>query len=291
MGLWDSIKKVGRGVAAVGTGGASEVAIQGYNAVTNKGGLGDGMFGGVRQAQAGDSSNYDYGGDPAYAQRMRDYYGQRGDAAQGRGAYQLDRRAATDAMVGFGGAMGDDRFARDEQEKALEMYRAAASGEAPSVARAHMRAGLEESSRLGQNMVAGAPGANPLLAATNAANASADAARRSTATTAAMEADEIARAREGYAGVAGAMRSADQAGAQSWLNAGQFGMGVEGQQAGLEMQQRGLNDEQQRAYEMYREQMERDALAGRMGYGNAQTQASMGNAGKFVGAKGMMGGK
>jgi hypothetical protein len=286
MGFWDTVKKVGRVGIGIGTGGASEVAIGGYNAATGKGGLADGVFGGVKQAQAGDSSNYDYGGDPEYAKNLRAYLGERTQDATQRTAYQMDRSAADAAMAGFGGAMGNDGDARYQQRQALDMYRSAAEGKGPSVAASQMQAGLEESSRLGQNMAAGAVGANPLLASTNAAGASADAARRSTSAAAALRAQEIDAARAGYAGLASGMRSADQAAADRWLSSGQFGMGVEGQQAGLEMQQRGLNDAQQQAYENFQLQVNRDALAGRMGYGNAQTSASQTNANNSVARRG-----
>lgn len=260
MGIFDSIRK--------GINGATKS----FTGIDVGAGPGDAIFGKVKTAQAGDSSNYDYGGDPAYAQKMRDYYQQRTDAAGGREAYQIDRS-------GFNEAYRNEGRARAEQQQALDMYQSAAEGNAPSVAEAQQQQGLEEASRMGQNLVAGAPGVNPLLAATNASAASADAARRSNSATAAMRAQEIADARAGYAGLAGAMRGADAARAGSML-------GAEQAQGGFEMQQRGLNDEQQRAYEMYRAQMERDALAGRMGYGNAQTQVSMANAGNSVARRG-----
>lgn len=296
MGFWGT---VGRVAAGVGTMGGSEVYRAGSK-LLGGGGVGDNLFGGVRKAGPGDQNLYEYGGSPERAQEMRDYLRQRAEGAAGRAAPQLDRSAVDNAMRRFGGAYAgnaaafrDEGQSREEQMRALGMYRDAAEGRGESVAAAQMRQGLEESSRMGQNLAAGAVGANPLLAYSNAAAASADAARRSTSTAAALRAQEIAEARAGYAGLSGQMRQGDlsRAGAMldrgnAALGAGQFGFGAEQAQAGLEMQNRGMNDANEQAYMQNLLQMERDALGGRVGYGNALLGASQTNAQTSLGRRG-----
>ncbi len=288
MAFWDTVKRIGTGVATMG---ASEIG---------GGGLGDTAFGKVKTAQTGNSADYDYGGDPAYAKQFREYLQGRAYAAERQGAPQLDRSSVDNAMGGFNralagqsGALRDEHAARLQQQQALGMYRDAASGNAPSVAAAQQQQGLDEASRTGQNIAAGAIGANPLLAASNASAASADAARRSTTSAAMLRAQEIDAARAGFAGLSGQMRQGDLARGQSYLDrgqaalgAGQLGFGAEQAQAGLEMQQRQMSAQERQAYDQFQMQVNRDALAGRMGYGNSQAQVSMANAGNSAQRRG-----
>lgn len=261
---------------------------------------GDTAFGRVTGVKTGDSKDYDYGGSPEYAAQMRQHLSDRAGQAQGRQAYQLDRSSVdnamgqqTDAMRGQAGALANERNARAAQNEALGMYRDAALGRGPSVAAAQQQQGLEDASRMGQNLAAGAVGANPLLAASNAASASADAARRSTTAAAQMRAQEISDARQGFAGLTGQMRQGDLARGQAYLDrgqsalgAGQFAFGAEQAQGGLEMQQRGMNDLQEQAFQGFLGQMNQAALQGRMGYGNAQLQASQANAANSLAKRG-----
>jgi hypothetical protein len=270
MGIFSSISK------GIG-GGVKELTGIDVNA-----GPGDALYGKVKTAQAGDANNYAYLGSAEEEAKYRNALQGKADAAQGRGAYQMDMSGVDGAMSGQQEALGMDADARGSQRDALGLYRDAARGNAPSVAAAQQEAGLQEATRSGRNMAASAVGVNPLLAAGNAASASADMARRTTSDAAALRAREIAEARAGYAGLAGTMRGQDQSRAQGFLAGGDLSLRGEMGQGQLEMQQRGLNDSRSRDYQQFVQGVNSDALAAKTAYGNAQTQASIANANNSV---------
>jgi hypothetical protein len=288
MGLWNKIKK--------GVGGV----VKNYTGIDLNKGPADTLFGKAKTAQVADKSNYQYGGSEDYQNAERARLSGAAAGAQNRGAYQVDRSAIDGAMATGQNAINrqnasfaDEKMARMRQNEAATMFRDAAQGKGESVAAAQQRAGLEDASRQAQNQAANAVGVNPLLATANATSASQDAARRSVAGAAALRAQEIAEARQGYAGIAGDMRAGDIARGQAALQGGQFGLsmgqlGFEGAQAqaGLEMQQRGLNDQQQLAYEQYLQRLNEGTLQGNIAYGNALTGTSTSNASNSVAVRG-----
>lgn len=288
MGLWSSIKK--------GVGGL----VKNYTGIDLNKGPADTLFGKAKTVQVADKSNYQYGGSEDYQNAERARLSGAAAGAQNRGAYQVDQSAiggamatGENALARQGSAFADEKDARMRQLDASNMYRDAAEGKGESVAAAQQRAGLEDASRQAQNQAANAVGVNPLLAASNATSASQDAARRSTAGAAALRAQEIAEARQGYAGLAGEMRAGDIARGDAALRGGQLGLsmgelGFSGAQAqaGFEMNQRGLNDQQQLAYEQYLQRVNEGTLQGSIAYGNALTGTSTSNASNSVAVRG-----
>jgi hypothetical protein len=78
------------------------------------------------------------------------------------------------------------------------------------------------------------------------------------------------------------MRGQDQSRAGVALAGGDLSLRGEMGQAGLEMQQRGLNDARSRDYQQFVQGVNSDALQAKTAYGNAQTQASIANASNSV---------
>lgn len=234
--------------------------------------------GDVQQAKTANPQFYQYGNSRDYENSLRDYLQGQQAGAGGRSTYQLDRSGVNSAVSGQREALSREMQARDAQGQALDLAARAARGETPSEAEALARKGQEEAARTGQNLAASQIGANPLLAASNASAASADAARRSTAEAAALRAREMATARDQYAGLATTMRSGDVASGDAYLRGGDLSLRGETAQGQLEQGQRGLNDEQSQAYQNYVLSMNRDALGGQTAFGRDYTSASTSNA-------------
>lgn len=164
------------------------------------------------------------------------YRGMGQQAAQ-RGAYQIDySSAAADRQRA--------EAARYDQQDAMGMARAAAQGTAPS--RAELLGQRMVGDSLDAQMAAAASARGGPLAQAGAMNAAAAQAaqqqQRGVNDIAALRADEMARAREAYAGQAAGIRQQDYAGAQQAAQMAQA-------QAQSEWQQRQMNQQAQMGYE------------------------------------------
>jgi hypothetical protein len=243
---------------------------------------GDTFYGGVKQAGPGDRNDYRMGGSAEYENAMRDYYKGQAGAAQGRAGVDLDTSRMDSAMGARRADLRRELGARDMQEEAAGMYRDAAYGKGPSVAEAQMASGLKRSAEAGQNIAANMVGANPLLANAQATSTAQGAARDAVNDAAALRAREIADARAGFAGVSSDMRGMDQSRAAGNLQAGSLGLQAGQLQAGLDVDQRRLNDQMAQNYEGLLNDFNKSALQGGMAYGNSVAQTSMANANNSV---------
>lgn len=230
-------------------------------------GVGAGVFGSILGGKAGkrtfeqsnyakgpdyDSNAFNYGGSGQAA--TQEIAGSRGMgyAAQARQGPQVNYGAA-DQSRGLGLA------ARGGQGEAGDLYRAAALGQGPSAAQAQLRMGLDQatasqyalanSARGGALGLAGAQQQAQSQAALMAGQAAQQAA--------VLRAQEQQAGMAGYAGVMGQQRGQD-------LQA----QGLDAQQAqyqaGLEMQQRGLNSTDQRFFEQQAMEIQRMRMQGAM---------------------------
>lgn len=188
-----------------------------------------------------------------------------GNDAQGREGAQLDN------------TLGDQ--SRMSQMDALEMYRQAALGNAPSVAQLQMKQALDESVRNQAAMASGARGQSALaLAGQNAAVNTALLHQGTAMNSSVLRAQEIDAARAGYGGMASGIRGYDES--RSATQAGlddanlnrndQYQLGMYGQAAGLsqaEVQARTAQNQQALAVWQYQDDMSRkendDARAAR----------------------------
>ena len=178
----------------------------------------------------------------AYANRAAQSQQRGGPVVDQSGTNLYDQRGLA-AATGQQGALSS-------QQDAMALQRDAAMGNAPSRAEILGQQQMQPIAAQQQSMAASARGpAGLAMAQRQAAGNTALSQVNSTANTQAMRADEMARARGDYAGAANAvaqqtnaMRASELAAQQQQAQQAQFG-------AGLEMQQRGLND--QRENNMY----------------------------------------
>lgn len=141
---------------------------------------------------------------------------QLGRTAQGREGVQMDNRLGNES--------------RSSQYEALGEIRKAALGEQPSVAELQMRSGLDQTMRNNAAMANSARGQAALaLTHQNAAINNSMAQQNIAAQSSILRAQEMAEARNAWMGGAGQIRGFDEQRA--------------GTQAGLDAQQRGLNDQ------------------------------------------------
>lgn len=220
-----------------------------------------------------------------------------GEVAAAREAPQLDysRANATQNMArtAFDSAGGDVHMGtgvdRNEQIDALALQRGAAQGTAPSQAQLLGRTMLDQSL---QNQLAGAASARggPAVQAAAGRQASIAAAgqqQQSLGQLAALRANEMATARDAYAGTAGTVRGQDYQGAATNIQRGGAYTTLGGQQAqqtltqgGLDMQQRAMNDNARQFYEGKRfdvqtAQLSTDLQNQAMDQGNHQFQVGL----------------
>jgi hypothetical protein len=150
--------------------------------------------------------------------------------------------------------------ARGETQNAVGLSRAAAEGNAPSVAQMQLRQGLDQANNQAAGMAAGARGGggNLALAARSAIQQQGQNAMTTNQNAAMLRANEMATARGQYMQGAQGMQTTDLA--QS------------GQQAALDAQQRNLNDARNQYYEGGLQRIYGAQQAGQSGY--QQQQAS-----------------
>lgn len=165
-------------------------------------------------------------------EKNMNYYGQRADAAQQRGAAQYNPGVAN--------------FSRNMQGSVYGEYDAAMRGQRPSVAEAQYQSSLDRNIAAQQASAASARGgaASRISAQRAAAEQGANMLGRSSADLAALRASEIAQARAGAAGLSSTMRAADEARAQQQLQADMYQRAINDQYS------LGLYGQRQRATEL-----------------------------------------
>lgn len=170
-------------------------------------------------------------------------YGGRAGAADDayRGYQDLARQAGdrTGAQADYTMALGDRANAaqaRAQQAQALDLQRAAALGQAPSVAQLQMRAGMDAAMRSQEAQRASARGAAGVAMADYGAAANIAASQQQTnQQMGILRAQEMAQARDAYMAGASGMRGMDYQAATQAAQMSQF-------QTEQEMRQREMND-------------------------------------------------
>lgn len=195
------------------------------------------------------------------ANREADRYLGMANAAQGRGAYQLDNSMANADRDAFNAQMGvgnSDRMlqlqALAQQQKSADRYDAMARGEGPSLARALMDTGMNNVRAQQASAAASARGpAGLAMAQQNAAANAANAGQQLAGQMGAVRAQEQLGAMQGYAqSVQGIQNAAAGIRGQDYGAAGMYnqsrGLSQQGSiaQGQLEANQRAMND----AYQM-----------------------------------------
>jgi hypothetical protein len=228
------------------------------------GGIASGALGsnpGVN-ANYGNAEGYTYSGDGnGYFDSQRKRLQDQELGAQQRTAYQTDWGQANHDYANAG-------VARSQQQALAENYQKVVNGQAgPSLAEQQMRAGQERAAQQQMVMAAGARGGTAaMLNAQRSAQAQGVLAQSAVNRDAGMmRTQEQQQARQEYAGLLGNMRSQDYA---ARAGSQQQAMG----QAGIEMQQRSLND--QRSATMLG--AEAQATAGKHAAAMGQLQGTMG---------------
>lgn len=147
----------------------------------------------------------------------------RGIASQGAGL--------TDQAQGFfGAAQGSIAQGGQARDQAFQMQRAAALGQAPSVAEGLLRQNADDAARAQLGMAAGARGGGALAAQRNASNVGAQLQLQAGQQAATLRAQEIAQARNALAGIANDYTGAG--GMQAGIGSGLLGQGMQAQQFG-----------------------------------------------------------
>jgi hypothetical protein len=248
--LWGGTKKVARVGAAIGTGGLSEVAIDGGKKLFGSGGdpgvLGTGQF----QVNA-PQVNMTAGNLPG-AQVYRDQAAQQQQMVQGRptpmvqGA-QLNTTRADEARGG-------------QQQLAADLL-AASRGQGPSVAQEQLRQGAEKNLAGAVALTNSTRGMGGAAAAGQLQAARAQVGQQMASDAALLRAQEVTQARGQLGGVLGDVRQADLATAsqQAQLE----------QQAGLANQQASLEDQARK------DQLTREYIAMGFDFAQAEAQAAM----------------
>jgi len=195
------------------------------------------------------------------ANREADRYLGMANAAQGRGAYQIDNSMANADRDAFNAQMGvgnSDRMlqlqALAQQQKSADRYDAMARGEGPSLARALMATGMNDVRAQQASAAASARGpAGLAMAQQNAAANAANAGQQLAGQMGAVRAQEQLGAMQGYAqSVQGIQNAAAGIRGQDYGAAGMYnqsrGLSQQGSiaQGQLEANQRAMND----AYQM-----------------------------------------
>jgi hypothetical protein len=190
-----------------------------------------------------DPLGYTYGLDPAYAGELRKRLEAQEQGALARQAYQAD----------FAQAQAD--YAR--QQALAGQYENVLAGKGMSLAELQMRQGQQQAMQQAAQTAASARGGTAgLMMAQRSAQQQAALGTAGVARDAAMlRAKEVAEARGQLGGLLGAMRQGSQAQTQT--------------QAQLEMQQRQLNDARAAAQLQAQLDVNREQLAGSMGYQGA----------------------
>lgn len=160
---------------------------------------------------------------PSLAQTEANRYRTAAGAADQRQGVQMD--------------LGNYNETRGDMQGALGLARAAATGNAPSVAQMQLRQGLDQANSQAAGMAAGARGGggNLALASRAALNQQGQNAMVTNQNAAMLRANEMATARQQYA--------------QTAQGLGQLDLSQSGTQAALDAQQRGLNDARNQYYE------------------------------------------
>jgi hypothetical protein len=240
---------IGAGMAGAGIAGA-----------VGSGALG--KVGGVQQPYV-DADGYTYGGDPRYYEEFRKRLEQQEKGALKRDAYQADFSQADADYANAG-------LARAQQQQLVDQYGAVVAGTAgPSLAEQQMRAGQTQAAAQAMQMAASTRGGTAAqLAAQRSAQQQATMGQAQVARDAAMlRAKEVQEARAAQAGLLSTMRQGDYAGRAGGQ---QQAMG----QAGLEAQQRALNDQRAMGLLGAEHNATMGKLQGSMGYQQASQQAS-----------------
>ena len=196
-------------------------------------------LGALKDPNSNVSRDYAYRGDWEAEARDRGRMRIAADAAGARGAYQADWRDANAAQASQAALMGQ--------------LQAASAGDPNSVAQRQLASGYDASAAQQAALAASARGslAARALAARTAGQATDDLRQRQTADAGALMAGEQMAARGRLAGLTGAVRGQDQTQA--------FG------QAGIEAQQRALNDAAQLGYVQNEMDVNKLGLQGRQG--------------------------
>lgn len=185
---------------------------------------------------------YLYGGRPGGANDEANRYAQMGAWSAENGAPQIDLNGA------YTGQMEQEGLSRNAQARGLEMLEKSALGQGTSVAAAQLQGGLAQSMRNQLQVAASGRGGGASLVAAGQ-NAAAQNAQMSSAANfqgAQLRAQEIANAQNNFSQQATQIRANDlqRAGMSAQLAT---------QQAQLEAQQHGLNQQGQLAYEAMRQ--------------------------------------
>lgn len=160
-----------------------------------------------------------------------------GEASQNRAGVRADYDIAQQyGMMGL--------QSRGDQRDALGLYREAALGRGPSAAQAQYQQAIDQQRAQAASMGASARGTGPQRAALQAMamQQAGLAGQQSAAGSAALRAQEMQAAMQGYGGMAGQIRGQDLQGMQQQAQMSQY-------QAQLEDSQRARNDQRQMGYE------------------------------------------
>lgn len=210
-----------------------------------------------------DAAGYEYGGDNQYYYKLRHRLEEQEKAAQARKAYQTDFSQADQDYA-------QQQQARGQQQAAVDEYGRVINGTAgPSLAEQQMRQGQSQAAQQAMQAAASTRGGTAgLLAAQRAAQTQGVLGQQQVAAQAGMlRAQEVQQARDAQAGLLASMRQGDQsarAGSQ------QQALG----QAGIEMQQRALNDQRAMGLLGAQHAATTATMEGTMAYQNANAQMS-----------------
>lgn len=209
------------------------------------------------------ATNYLYGGQPGAADADVNRFRTIGGALRDRAAPQADYTNADQAR-GFG--LQD----RGDQQNAVSLYRDAAMGNGPSAAQSQFQQGLDASLRAQQSIANSARGgamARSAARSEGAANAG-DMSARATSMAAALRAQEMQSAMQGYAGASGQLRGSDLMAQGQDAQQAQF-------QAGMQLQSRGQNDQAGLGYEQLGQGARSMEMGGNAAMENAKAQRWM----------------
>ena len=210
-----------------------------------------------------DKNAYQWGGKEGGAQADIDRYRGLAQAADMRQGPQIDNS-------NFYGDRGMEMGARGAQQYAMDQYRAQMSGLAPSVAQAQQQQGLRQAQMQQAQLAANARGggANQAAAQRMAAMQGANLTGQAVDQAATLRAQEYASAANAFGGLASATRQGD-------LARGQLGAEQAYRQAGLEAQQRALNDQRFMGTEQLGYNVGNAQMSGQMGHQQQMSNNSL----------------
>ncbi len=258
---WGTLGRIAAGVA---TGGTSELAWRGYEA------LADGGVDPLSPWKAGqynpyfvNPDDYTYGGGPGWSDAAKIEQARQENLAreaEGRGAFQPSFEQLNQDYAQQQEARGLLRgFAND-------LYAQTRGEGGPSLAELQMRAGADRANSSALAMAASGRGGSSLLAQRAALQAQASNQQANNRDTGMLRAQEQATAREQYAGLLGALRQGDLSARQGSLS--QAGMISQNEQF-----QRRLNDERAMQFWQGRQHVADQATALSQGYAGAKYQS------------------